>query len=475
MARTILVVDDEPTLRETLVDALEADGFRVVAGRRRPRGARPLPRRAAGPRPPRPDAPRAVGHRGLPHHPRRVRRADRDADGQGLRARQGRRARARCRRLRHQAVQPARADGPRSGPCSGAPSRPSRSTAPPAVVDLGPVQADLGGPSAAARRRGRAAQAQGVRAARLPHPPSRARSSPATSCSSGSGATTTAARRGPSTSTSTGCAAGSRPTRRTRRSSTRSAASATCSAARPERGAGGPPPASAGLVVHPLHRLGGILGGVDRVLEALYRSRHLMTSIGGPVASRNSPATAARDRPSASFSSAWTATRCRSRSLSPSSLRRAAASSTPCSSRIAASRRASSVGPVDAVDDERLGDRLDPVDDVVEPRHELVDVLAVERRHERVLEPAVDLVVDLVAALLERLDRGHALVEIVVLVDHPWSAAAAAARLSPSAANSSKNFGSLGRIRKLIEVPPVGVGRSSRGDRSVEVMGLRAR
>src|SRR6185295_1016424 len=31
MARTILVVDDEPTLREALVDALEADGFRIVA------------------------------------------------------------------------------------------------------------------------------------------------------------------------------------------------------------------------------------------------------------------------------------------------------------------------------------------------------------------------------------------------------------------------------------------------------------
>ena len=31
MARTILVVEDEPTLRETLVDALAADGFRVVA------------------------------------------------------------------------------------------------------------------------------------------------------------------------------------------------------------------------------------------------------------------------------------------------------------------------------------------------------------------------------------------------------------------------------------------------------------
>src|SRR3954452_1594995 len=31
MARTILVVDDEPTLREALVDALETDGFRAVA------------------------------------------------------------------------------------------------------------------------------------------------------------------------------------------------------------------------------------------------------------------------------------------------------------------------------------------------------------------------------------------------------------------------------------------------------------
>ena len=31
MARTILVVDDEPTLRETVVDALEAEGFTVIA------------------------------------------------------------------------------------------------------------------------------------------------------------------------------------------------------------------------------------------------------------------------------------------------------------------------------------------------------------------------------------------------------------------------------------------------------------
>jgi len=31
MARTILVVEDETTLRETLVDALEVEGFRVIA------------------------------------------------------------------------------------------------------------------------------------------------------------------------------------------------------------------------------------------------------------------------------------------------------------------------------------------------------------------------------------------------------------------------------------------------------------
>jgi DNA-binding response OmpR family regulator len=30
MPRTILVVEDEPTLRETLAEALEADGFAVV-------------------------------------------------------------------------------------------------------------------------------------------------------------------------------------------------------------------------------------------------------------------------------------------------------------------------------------------------------------------------------------------------------------------------------------------------------------
>ena len=128
MARTILVVDDEPTLRETLVDALEADG---IPGRRRGRragGAGALPCRAARPRAPRRHAAGAVRGRGLPDHPRGVGRSDRHADGQGLRARQGRRARARRRRLRHQAVQPARAVGPDPGalPAVGAGGRPRR-------------------------------------------------------------------------------------------------------------------------------------------------------------------------------------------------------------------------------------------------------------------------------------------------------------------------------------------------------------
>ena len=84
-------------------------------GGRRPGGARPVPGRGAGPRPARPHAARAVRDRGLPDHPRGVGRPDRDAHGPRLRGRQDRRPRARGGRLRHEAVQPARADGPDPG------------------------------------------------------------------------------------------------------------------------------------------------------------------------------------------------------------------------------------------------------------------------------------------------------------------------------------------------------------------------
>ncbi|MDP2349561.1 MAG: hypothetical protein Q8M74_00185 [Chloroflexota bacterium] len=49
---------------------------------------------------------------------------------------------------------------------------------------------------------------------------------------------------------------------------------------------------------------------------------------------------------------------------------------------------------------------------------QLVDVLAVERRDEAASKAGRDLVVDLVAALLQRLDLGDALVQPVVAADH---------------------------------------------------------
>ena len=152
MARTILVVDDETTLRETLVEALELEGYRAVPAADGREALEHVPRRATRPRPPRPDAARAVGRRGLPDHPRGVGRPDHHADRQGRRGRQGRRPRARRRRLRHQAVQPARAHGADPGdlPASRAGRRGRRAAA---VVDLGRVQVDVGGHRRPPRRR----------------------------------------------------------------------------------------------------------------------------------------------------------------------------------------------------------------------------------------------------------------------------------------------------------------------------------
>ena len=67
-----------------------ARGGRLPRDRRgrRTRGADPLPRRQTRPRAARPDAAGAVRRRGVPDHPRGIRRPDRDAHGQGLGARQ---------------------------------------------------------------------------------------------------------------------------------------------------------------------------------------------------------------------------------------------------------------------------------------------------------------------------------------------------------------------------------------------------
>ena len=96
----------------------------------------------------------------------------------------------------------------------------------PETVDLGQVRVDLAG-----RRLLRGGEVLPVKPKAfelllflLATP---ATSSPATSCSSGSGATTTPARRGPWTSTSTGCGRRSRMTRPRRSTSRRFAAWAT--------------------------------------------------------------------------------------------------------------------------------------------------------------------------------------------------------------------------------------------------------
>ena len=145
MARTILVVDDEPTQREMLAEALEAEGFTIVTaadGR-----AALLKFRES-----RPDLvlldlmlPELSGIEVCRIIRAEIGRADPDADGQGLRARQGRRPGARCRRLRHQAVQPARADRPGPGPVPADRAAGDDGRGAPRLVDLGDVQVDLAG------------------------------------------------------------------------------------------------------------------------------------------------------------------------------------------------------------------------------------------------------------------------------------------------------------------------------------------
>ena len=227
MARTILVVEDEPTLRETLVDALEADGSPCRCRGRRARGADAVPRGTSRPGAPRSHAPGAVRHRGHAHHPRGIRGPHRHADGQGFGARQGRRPGARGRRLCDQALLAARADG-----TIRALFRRSEANvavgAPPTIVDLGRVQADLGGhrllrDGATLPIKPKAFE---LLAFLLRNPGQvftrdqlleKAR------------ATTTPAKPARSMSTSTGCAARSRRTPATPRSSTRCAVSAMSS------------------------------------------------------------------------------------------------------------------------------------------------------------------------------------------------------------------------------------------------------
>ena len=228
MARTILVVEDEPTLRETIVDALESDGFRVIAaadGREalaKFRGERPdlvlldlmLPELSGI------EVTRIIrAESGVPIVMLTAKDSELDkvvglelgADDYVTKPFSLRELTARVRALFRRS-EAAIATG-----------------APPTIVDLGRVQADLGG-----HRLLRDGEV-------LPIKPkafellaflsaTRARSSRAISSSRRCGGTTTPARRARSMSMSTGCAARSRRIRASRPSSTRCAAWATCSA-----------------------------------------------------------------------------------------------------------------------------------------------------------------------------------------------------------------------------------------------------
>ena len=79
-------------------------------------------------------------------------------------------------------------------------------------------------------------------------------------------------------------------------------------------------------------------------------------------------------------------------------------------------RRAYSVGAVDPVEHHGVGRLLDVVEDLVHGRHEVVDVLAVDRRDERLVEALDDVVEDLVADVLVLEDRGADRLGVVVVV-----------------------------------------------------------
>ena len=223
----ILLVDDEQPIQTLLSFPLQRDGYEVVQasdGREalarfaeqtfdlvvldvmlpedgRPGGVPPAARARA-----RPD-----------HHAHREVRGDR----------QGARARARRRRLHHQAVLDARVPLAREG---GAAARRDGAAD---DGDEGPIEAPACGsirPSApsAARRAGRRRRSSSSRSSPRSRA-ARAASTRATCCSRACGATPPTATRARSTSTSATCARSSRPTPRSRSTSSPCAASATAS------------------------------------------------------------------------------------------------------------------------------------------------------------------------------------------------------------------------------------------------------
>jgi hypothetical protein len=73
---------------------------------------------------------------------------------------------------------------------------------------------------------------------------------------------------------------------------------------------------------------------------------------------------------------------------------------------------------LDLVEAEVVGDLFDVVDDVVERRGELEDVLAVDRRHERLVEAVDDVVRDAIALLLAEQDVARQFLRLREVAQH---------------------------------------------------------
>ena len=99
---------------------------------------------------------------------------------------------------------------------------------------------------------------------------------------------------------------------------------------------------------------------------------------------------------------------------------------------------------LDPVEREEVRDLLDPVDDVVEPGRERVDVLAVDRRDERLVEALDDVVRDPVALLLADDDVARELAVSGHSRTSRSSRPAARTMFAPASSNRSKNSRSFG-------------------------------
>ena len=139
--KTVLVVDDEPRIVQLARDYLEHAGFSVLTAGDGSSAVHAFRTR-------RPDL--VVLDLGLPELDgldvtrtirARVPDPDRDAHGARRRARQAARPRARCRRLHHQAVQPARAGRP--GSRGAAPQRGRRGRTSDDLIAVGDLRLDV--------------------------------------------------------------------------------------------------------------------------------------------------------------------------------------------------------------------------------------------------------------------------------------------------------------------------------------------